>query len=204
MSREKFQYRVLIVDDEESIRYTLNAILHGAGYIVVTAEDGFDALRRMQDALPELIISDLRMPNMSGFEFLSVVRRRFPNIGVIAVSGEYSGDDLPRGVLADAFLQKGAYSPDDLLVKIKTLLEDYPLRPLIKQPRAPLWVPKRNERYVVITCTDCLRSFPLEIRGGTAGEPQESKCVYCDSRLEYVIDEAAAQRMNLKAEKFRT
>ena len=71
---------------------------------------------RLGKAASDLIISDLNMPQMSGFEFLSVVRRRFPDIPVIAVSGAYdSGDQVPGGVIADAFYSKGRHHPEELL-----------------------------------------------------------------------------------------
>jgi CheY-like chemotaxis protein len=81
--------QILVVDDEQSVRNSLALILKAAGYVVSTATDGFDALLQMRRAIPDVIISDLNMPNMSGFEFLSVVRRRFPEISVIAASGAY-------------------------------------------------------------------------------------------------------------------
>ena len=57
---------------------------------------------------PDLIISDLHMPRMSGFEFLSVVRRRFPAIPVIAISGAYNlSESFAAGVMADAYLSQG-------------------------------------------------------------------------------------------------
>ena len=84
-----FPYRLLVVDDEPSIRDLLQMSLSKEGYEVRVAKDGFDALAQMRGALPELILTDLKMPNMSGFEFLSVVRRRFPQIPTIAISGEY-------------------------------------------------------------------------------------------------------------------
>ena len=82
-------------------------LLTAQGYETLTAEDGFEGLAALKQSLPDIIISDLRMPNMNGFEFLSVVRRRFPTIPVIAVSGEFSGLSMPESVLADAFFSKG-------------------------------------------------------------------------------------------------
>ena len=64
------------------------------------------------------------MPNMSGFEFLSVVRKRFPRIAVIAISGEFSGIDVPESVLQTPFFEKGQYSPEGLFQKITALLEE--------------------------------------------------------------------------------
>ena len=82
--------RILVVDDDASIRKSMTMLLNAAGYEVSTAEHGFDALLQLRMAPPpDVIISDLNMPQMSGFEFLSVVRRRFPEIPVIAVSGAY-------------------------------------------------------------------------------------------------------------------
>ena len=90
-------------------------LLKSAGYDVRTAEHGFDALLQLGNVLPDVIVSDLNMPQMSGFEFLSVVRRRFPEIPVIAVSGAYDfGDQVPGGVIADAFYSKGRHHPEEL------------------------------------------------------------------------------------------
>lgn len=110
MGGKDFQTRILVVDDEPIILETMTAILGGEGFVVRTAEDGFAALVTLRQTPPDIIISDLRMPNMSGFEFLSVVRRRFPHIPVIAVSGEYLVAGMPPGLLMDAFLQKGGYT----------------------------------------------------------------------------------------------
>ena len=72
------------------------------------ASDGFSALAEIRDETPDLILFDLNMPGMAGFELLSVVRRRFPSIRVIAMSSGLSGTDIPNGVAADAFYRKGA------------------------------------------------------------------------------------------------
>ena len=101
------KHRILVVDDEESIRLVFAQLLRREGYEVTTAENGFDALLQLKHFQPDVIISDLNMPKMSGFEFLSVVRRRFPNISVIASSGAYGSKVVPTGVLADAFYAKG-------------------------------------------------------------------------------------------------
>src|SRR5579864_8268664 len=83
----QFPYRVLVVDDEPSIREAARAILESQGYEVLTVADGLDGLRALSSSLPDVIISDLNMPRMSGFEFLAIVRKRFPRIATIAMSG---------------------------------------------------------------------------------------------------------------------
>jgi len=101
--------RILIVDDDPSIRATMSMLLAARGYDVKAAENGFDALLQIKTHMPELIISDLNMPQMSGFEFLSVIRRRFPQVLVVAMSGAFkAGDAVPGGVIADAFEARGA------------------------------------------------------------------------------------------------
>ena len=136
-----FHYRVLVIDDEPPSRDLLQSSLSKQGYEVCVAKDGFAALAQMRGALPDLIVSDLKMPNMSGFEFLSIARRRFPQIPTIAVSGEFHAPVEPLGVLADAFFAKPVRL-EELLAKIADLLHDAPPRPAIKRDRAPVWVPR--------------------------------------------------------------
>src|SRR3954447_13182362 len=89
MKTESHRPRILLVDDEASILESTAKLLGAAGYDVRTAQHGFEALLQLKRETPDVIISDLNMPQMSGFEFLSVVRRRFPEIPVVAVSGAY-------------------------------------------------------------------------------------------------------------------
>ncbi|MCU1286270.1 MAG: response regulator receiver protein [Acidobacteriales bacterium] len=111
--------RILIVDDDKSIRNMLALIMAAEGYEVAKASNGFDALEHVKNSLPALVISDLNMPLMSGFELLSVLRRRFPKIVVVAMSSAYhSGDEIPGGVIADGFYPKGGGKLPDFLTKL--------------------------------------------------------------------------------------
>jgi CheY-like chemotaxis protein len=114
MGGSDFQTRVFVVDDEPIILETMTAILQSQGFVVRTADNGFAALVTLRQTPPDVIISDLRMPEMSGFELLSVVRRRFPHIPVIAISGEYIAAGMPTGLLSDVVLQKGGYTQQQL------------------------------------------------------------------------------------------
>jgi CheY-like chemotaxis protein len=96
--------QILVVDDDPSLRETFAMLLVSAGYDVQVAGDGFSALLELRKMLPDAIISDLNMPRMSGFEFLSIVRRRFPEILTVAMSGAHGGEESPPGVVADAVL----------------------------------------------------------------------------------------------------
>src|ERR1700733_16333245 len=102
----KASLAVLIVDDEPHIRHSMSRILISLGYSVRCAEDGYTALARIREICPDVLLSDLNMAGMSGFELLSEVRRRLPGIYVIATSGSFSGTQVPQGVAADAFYKK--------------------------------------------------------------------------------------------------
>ncbi|MFZ3211122.1 MAG: response regulator [Terriglobales bacterium] len=184
-----FPYRLLVVDDEPSIRDLMQTSLSKEGYEVRSAKDGFDALAQMRGALPDLILTDLKMPNMSGFEFLSVVRRRFPQIPTIAISGEYEPPVAELGVLADAFLAK-PHMPKELFATIAELLGVAPPRPAIQRDRAPVWVP-RNGKYYVITCTDCLRSFsiPAEESDRAVRDLRTLECIFCNALVKFIVEE---------------
>jgi two-component system chemotaxis sensor kinase CheA len=79
--------------------------LVAAGHVVRIAVDGLDALDKLRAGLPDLIISDLNMPRMSGIALLEVVRKRFPQISVIVISG-VAADEMPGEVAAEAHYRK--------------------------------------------------------------------------------------------------
>jgi CheY-like chemotaxis protein len=134
------------------------------------------------------------MPQMSGFEFLSVVRRRFPGIPVVAVSGAYEpGDDVPGGVIADAFYAKGQHL-GELLRTVAELIQTSATR-VINHHRqsAPVWIPRNGKDskevpFIVLTCTECLRSFPLSVLREDVQEIQQTPCLFCTTPVRYIID----------------
>lgn len=89
---------ILIVDDYADIRDTLRYILEAAGYDVATAADGLDALKKLEEISPDLIIMDMMMPRMDGYQFIQELRRlaQFAEVPVIAVTAhDVSREDLP-------------------------------------------------------------------------------------------------------------
>lgn len=189
------KHLILVVDDEPSVRESMVGLLNEAGYDVSTAEHGFDALLQLRRMTPDVILSDLNMPQMSGFEFLSVVRRRFPNVPVVAISGAYdSGDRVPAGVIADAFYAKGQHHPKELLRTVGELIHTSAERAMNHHRHsAPVWIPRNGKDsngvpYVVLTCTECLRSFPLSVLHEGVHEIQEIPCLFCATPVRYIID----------------
>ena len=184
----QFRFRILLVDDEPSICATAGQILESEGYEVLTAKDGVDGLNALSKSLPDLIISDLNMPRMSGFEFLAVVRQRFPHIATIAMSGGYSSGEMPIGILADAFLQKGNNTVKELSRQVGKLLAASPLRSeKRKSDVAPLFVPRDSAGYLIITCPKCLRPNKLEAMSLNGGLHQTT-CQTCGVPVRFEIN----------------
>ncbi|MHB8301580.1 MAG: response regulator transcription factor [Acidobacteriaceae bacterium] len=184
-----FAPRVLLVDDEPLLLKALSAVLEANGFVCRTAEDGFEALRCLRETPPDIIISDLRMPNMSGFELLAIVRRRFPQIAVIVISGEFIVNVESSGLLMNAFFQKGHYAPQQLIATMHDLYKQSPIRPALpKLSHAPLWINRRSDEYLLATCTECLRSFPIDKENSAHEGVQTAECPSCGTTITYVVD----------------
>lgn len=96
--------RILAIDDSPSMRMLLRASLKAQGFAVESAEDGVEGLAQAQAAPPDLIITDINMPRMDGFELIEAVRadeslRRLP---VLVLSTEFSDDKKARAREAGA------------------------------------------------------------------------------------------------------
>ncbi len=188
-----FKHRILLADDDEALLATTAEMLSREGYEVITAKDGFEALASLRLGEPNILISDLRMPNMSGFELLAVVRKRFPAIGVIAVSGEFAPLTVPEGVLADRFVPKGVNSAFELVEAVRELVSESPLRPQSARVNiAPAWLPRSATGYVVLTCPTCLRSFSIPARQVELGVLLHDTCIHCSGSISYRIDSTVA------------
>ena len=118
---------MVIVEDNAVLAAALAEIFKQIGYTVRVACEGFAALRCLRERVPDVLLSDLDMPRMSGIELLSMVRWRYPSIGVIAMSGAYSGVAVPLGVPADAFYAKGC-GPVTRLLELLHAINDEPKR----------------------------------------------------------------------------
>jgi len=154
---------IVVVDDNLVLLSVFAEIFKECGYTVRTAADGFAALTEIRTRTPHVLLSDLNMPGMSGFELLSVVRRRFPEVVVIAMSGEYQGLNVLPGIAADAFYAKGASSVAQLF-EIVNAIEN---KRDVYEARvaAPIWVQgmpidRSDTTTVLVSCPECLRAFP--------------------------------------------
>lgn len=92
--------RILVIDDEEPIRTALEQVLTTMGHSVVTAEDGHKAAKLFRAQPFDLILTDIVMPNREGLETIIELRREFPEVGVIAMSGGASLSEAYLGMAA--------------------------------------------------------------------------------------------------------
>jgi two-component system sensor histidine kinase and response regulator WspE len=113
--------RVLVVDDSEIMRDRVAGILRTAGFDVEEAVNGRDALARAERKRPDLVLTDLQMPVMDGFELLSTARRKFDDLPLVVLSSLGSEGDRERAALcgADAHLVKSELGRETLLSVIE-------------------------------------------------------------------------------------
>jgi DNA-binding response OmpR family regulator len=117
--------RILIIDDDTSFRDLLRIHLSAAGYEVQVAEDGVTGGRALLELAPDLIVSDVNMPFLDGFELLSLMRADpgTASIPVILLSGRSDGDTMAKAVELGAadFLTKPV-TRDQLLESVEACL----------------------------------------------------------------------------------
>src|SRR4030043_998145 len=118
--------RILCIDDEPAILKFFEAVLVPRGYEVIRAENGEEALEKLKDQRIDLVISDVRMPKMDGFEVCRWIKEdeRYRNLPVIIITGLAGKDDRIKGIEAGAedFISK-PISPEEVLARIKMLLK---------------------------------------------------------------------------------
>jgi FixJ family two-component response regulator len=122
-------WRVLIVDDEENVLSSLRRLLRREPYEIVTADSAEEGLRNLAAQPAQLVISDERMPDMTGTVFLREVRRRWPNTIRIILSG-YSAVDTILAAINEGAVYKFLTKPwndEELKLNIRRALEQYAL-----------------------------------------------------------------------------
>ncbi len=116
---------ILIVDDSETVRQVLQLALGNAGYQVVEAEDGFDALAKLSGAQVDMLITDLNMPNMDGLELIRKVREegqhRFTPIVMLTTESSEEKKKAGREAGASGWIVK-PFKPEQLLKVVKMVL----------------------------------------------------------------------------------
>ncbi len=114
--------KIMVIDDSSTIRRSAEIFLGQAGYQVVLAEDGFDALAKMNDHRPALIFCDILMPRLDGYQTCALIKKsaKFHTTPVVMLSSKDGLFDRARGAMvgSDAYLTK-PFTKDSLLKTVR-------------------------------------------------------------------------------------
>ena len=116
-------FHILVVDDDKNTRLFLRAVLEDAGYTVTTANNGEDALDAMDKEHVDLVVLDIMMPKMDGYEFTKLLRESQNNLPILMVSAKQLPADKHKGfaVGTDDYITK-PIDDEEMLYRIKALL----------------------------------------------------------------------------------
>jgi len=185
--------RILLVDDDPLVRRVITGYLVAAGHVVKVAVDGLDALEKLRGGIPDLIISDLLMPRMSGAELIAIVHRRFPQIPVIVITGGFDAPDLHEQVAADAYYHKNGGGFDDLVQTVAELTRRPTVRVPVPEPDPIQAISDGNGHYT-IQCEYCFRPFSVP-RSPVGPDRCEHRatCIHCRGAVKFIAEERDLQ-----------
>jgi len=125
MEKELRGVKVLVIDDSKTIRRSAENLLAKEGFDVITATDGFDALAKIADARPEIILVDIMMPRLDGYQTCALIKNssEFKTKPVVILSSKDALLDKAKGriVGSDEYITK-PFSREELLGTIRTLV----------------------------------------------------------------------------------
>lgn len=114
--------KIMVIDDSSTIRRSAEIFLGQAGYTIVLAEDGFDALAKINDSHPDLIFCDILMPRLDGYQTCALIKKsvKFRDTPVIMLSSKDGLFDRARGAMvgSDEYLTK-PFTKDSLLRTVR-------------------------------------------------------------------------------------
>ena len=116
-------FHILVVDDDKNTRWLMQAVLQADGYAVTTAENGAEALEVMDRETVDLVVLDIMMPKMDGYEFTKTLRAADNNLPILMVSAKQLPADRKQGFLVgtDDYMTK-PIDEEEMLLRIKALL----------------------------------------------------------------------------------
>lgn len=116
-------FNILVADDDKNIRRLIQAVLETEGYTVFTAEDGIQALNVIGEQHIDLVVLDIMMPKMDGYEFTEIIRKENNDLPILMVSAKQLPTDKHKGFLVgtDDYITK-PIDQEEMLLRIKALL----------------------------------------------------------------------------------
>ena len=115
--------RILVIDDEDIVRTSCSRALVPAGYEVKAAKNGLEGLKMISDEKFDLVLTDLKMPDMDGIEVLKRIKEEWPEIEVIIITGYQTVDTAVKSIKLGAFdyIEK-PFTPDALVAAVAKAL----------------------------------------------------------------------------------
>jgi DNA-binding NtrC family response regulator len=116
--------RILVIDDEDIVRISCDRALSPEGFEVVMAKSGFEGLELLEKEKFDLVLSDLKMPDMDGIEVLKKIKEQWPDVEVIIITGYQTVDTAVKSIKLGAYdyIEK-PFSPDVLITAVTKALE---------------------------------------------------------------------------------
>jgi len=151
---------ILVVDDEESILQSLNGILSDEGFEVICAGSGIEALERIEEIIPDLVLLDIWMPDMDGVETLVKIKENYPMVQVLMMSGHGTIETAVRATKLGAydFIEK-PLSLEKVLLSINNALEFYRLEEEVNLLKA-----KDRDKYRITGTSRAIREVREQIK----------------------------------------
>ncbi len=114
--------KILVVDDEEHIRFLYSEELTEEGYDVITADSGYRLLERIEEEKPDLVVLDIKMADYNGLDLLQDIRNHYPDLPVILCTAYDTFKEDMKSIAADAYVIK-SFDLTELKERIKETLK---------------------------------------------------------------------------------
>jgi len=123
--KNQMPYTILVAEDQQHVRSLIEYKLRNSGFVVVAVEDGNAALQKAEEIIPDLVLLDVMMPLMTGFEVLGALKKnqKTKDIPILMLTAQSKEDEVLKGLElgADDYITK-PFSPNELAARVKTVL----------------------------------------------------------------------------------
>lgn len=117
--------KILVVDDEDIVLISCKRALLPEGFEVKTAQNGIEGLKMIEEERFDLVFTDLKMPDIDGIEVLRIIKQRWPETGVIIITGYQTVDSAVKAIKLGAYdyIEK-PFTPDGIINAVNRALEE--------------------------------------------------------------------------------
>ena len=181
-------WKIVLIDDEEDIRDVMALTLLDAGYDVRTAADGASGIRMCAEAVPQIVVTDIRMPGMDGLQVLERLKARFPDIEVIVATAFGEMEVAIRALQLDAsdFITK-PIGNENLLLALNRARERYTARRRLKDYTLLLEREKAETSQQLLKTIAFQRNLIESSMDGIVGVDESDMVIIYNRRMEELV-----------------